>query len=149
MKWAPDQICYFVCLFTLILTFVFTHVYAIIFYDLKQFLDVRTVVTNLNLDLYFSESSGPDPQYSKEEVVAKVRQGRQCHDKTCRRAYRPPFTSVLLANVQSLENKLDDVIFILVEQAIEVPTVCHPPVQSLGILDTIPAGPPPSRGKSI
>lgn len=68
---------------------------------------------------------------------------------TRRQACRPPFPSVLLANVQSLENKLDDVIFILVEQAIEVATVCHPPVQSFGTLYTIPAGPPPYRGKSI
>ena len=52
--WAPDQFCYF---------FYADHnVSAIVSYDSKQFLDMRTAITKLDLDehFYFNESTALD-----------------------------------------------------------------------------------------
>ena len=46
---APNQLYYFVCFFTLFVTY-FVHVAAIVSYDLKEFLDITTVITHLELD---------------------------------------------------------------------------------------------------
>ena len=56
--WAPDQFCYFVSYFPLIFTFLVHNASAIVSYDRKWVLDIRTAITNL--DFYFNESGAQD-----------------------------------------------------------------------------------------
>ena len=76
---VPDQLCYFMFFFVLILTYFVDYVSAIVSYDQKQLLDIRTAITNLNLDKGFESEAqdilltpdnGPnpkDPQNKKAE----------------------------------------------------------------------------------
>ena len=59
---APDQLCYFIIIFLLILAVFVHNVSAIISYDRKELLDIRTSITNLNLDenFYFNELEAND-----------------------------------------------------------------------------------------
>jgi hypothetical protein len=59
---APDQFRHFVCIFALILTLLVHNVSAIISYDWKDLLDIRTAITHLDLDedFNFNESAAQD-----------------------------------------------------------------------------------------
>lgn len=82
----------------------------------KQLLDIRTVITNLDLDedVHFNESEaedvllipdpGPNPLDWKEEETA-----REANQRARRRVNKLPLPSLLLANVPSLENKPEEV----------------------------------------
>jgi hypothetical protein len=82
---TPDQLCYFVCVFAMILTFFVHKVSAIISYDWKELLDIRTVIINLDFGLGFllqrvcgtghtaHPGPGPNPRDSEKEEMALER----------------------------------------------------------------------------
>jgi hypothetical protein len=126
LKWraailrAPDQFCYFMLFFTLIWTFLLHNISAVISDDQKQFLDIRIAITNLNLDedFYFNKLAAVDVLLIADQALIPVPRKRNRLRKRGKRAgplsrlhhweNKPPLPSVLLANVQSLENKLDE-----------------------------------------
>jgi hypothetical protein len=78
---APDQLCYFVFfeLIKLLYIFSFVHVSAIVS---KELLDIKTAITNLNLDedFYLNKSEvdiilrpGPNPRHLEEAEAALQR----------------------------------------------------------------------------
>ena len=83
-------------------------------------LDIRTVITHLELDkdCFFNESDAKDilllPDQSQIPVIHMKRRQRYrgrrsgCLVRISRRVGNPPPPSMLLANMQSLENKLDE-----------------------------------------
>ena len=101
--WALNQPCYFVCFFALFVTDFIHNVAATVSYDRKELLDIRTAITDLKLDedMFFNESYAKNILLSGDQAQIPA-----IHVKK-RRRYRGR-RSVLLANVQSLENKLDD-----------------------------------------
>ena len=108
------------CLFFLLFVTCFVHnVAATISYDRKELLDIRTAIAHLKLyeDLFFSESDGRDLLQSPDQAQIPVIRWRRklrfrgkrsgCLVRIRRRVANLPLPSVLLANVQSLENKWD------------------------------------------
>ena len=89
-------------------------------YDQKELLDIRTAITHLKLEKYFffNESDAKDMLLCQDKAqiaIARVKKRRKCRGRRSgclvrisRRVSKPPLPSVLLANVQSLENKLDN-----------------------------------------
>ena len=83
-------------------------------------MDIRTSIAHHELEEAFSfnESDVTDILLSREQAQIPVicvkrrrrKRGRMsgCLLRICRRVNNPPLPSVLLANVQSLENKIDD-----------------------------------------
>ena len=51
---ATKQLCYFVCFVALFVTCFVHNVYATVSYDRKEILDIRTVISHLDLDEDFS-----------------------------------------------------------------------------------------------
>ena len=87
------------------------YVSAIVSYDRKALLDI-SAITNFHLEeeFYFNEMEakdidycgpGPNPQYSEETPECGI------PDKTTSKSGKLPLPSILLVNMQSLENKLD------------------------------------------
>lgn len=110
---------YFVfCFFLLILTFVVRNVSAISSYDRKELLAIRTEITNFNLDenVYFNESALQDILLTPDQALIPVTQKRRWYSgrwagtlmKVWRQVNNLSLLSVLLANLQSHENKLDE-----------------------------------------
>ena len=105
------------CLFCCIVHNLFVHnVAATVSYDPKELLDIRTVITHLRLDkFFFNESDGreilqtPDQaqlSLEKETEISRKRSG--CLVKIRQGLANLPLPSVLLANVQSLGKKWDE-----------------------------------------
>ncbi len=105
-------------LFTFLLTLIsiFTHITsALITYDKSTLLDIGNRFTNLVQD-----TLSPNPSWPLEILRNAENKGhRRRNKKHCgnsagirnrlrKRAHSPPLPSILLANVQSLENKMDD-----------------------------------------
>ena len=101
-------------------TYFVNNVSAAIFYDRKELLDIRTAITHLELDedFFFNESDvnvllqTPD---TAPILVIRVRKSQRylglrsgCLVRIRRRVGYLPLPSVLLANVQSLNNKIDE-----------------------------------------
>jgi hypothetical protein len=93
------------------------NVAATVSYDRKGLLDIRIVITHLKLDeeLFFNESGGRDillqtPDQAQISVIRWRFSGKRsgCLVRIRRRMTNLPLPSVLLANVQSLENKWDE-----------------------------------------
>ena len=88
--------------------------------DQKHLLDIRTAITHLKLnkDFFFNESYAKDtlflPDQAQIPVISMKKRWRyrgrrsECLVRIRRRVGNPPQSSVLLANVQSLEIKLDE-----------------------------------------
>ena len=120
---APNQLCYFVCFFALFVTH-FVHVADTISYtisyDQKELLDIRTAITHLKLDkdVLFNDSDTKNILLCQGKAQIHVisvkkrwrNRGRMawCLVRIHRWVGKPPLPCVLLANMQSLENKLDD-----------------------------------------
>ncbi len=117
---APLRLCFYL-LFYLLLLSLFTHITsALITYDKGTLLDIEHRYTNLFQDTLSSNPSWP------LEILQKVNNGhlnnhlnrqriKKHHGKCAgfrnrlrKRAHSPPLPSILLTNVQSLENKMDD-----------------------------------------
>jgi hypothetical protein len=79
----------------------------------KKLLDIRIEITHLNLDedFYFNESSAQNILLTLDQALI-LTLGRGKNDRTLmtlwRRVNQPPLPSVLLANVQLLENKRNE-----------------------------------------
>jgi hypothetical protein len=105
--------------FALFVTYFVHNVAATVFYDRKERLDIRTAITHLELeeDFFFHESDGKDVLQIPEQALIPVIRWRKklrfcgkrlaCLVRICLVA-NLPLPSVLLANVQSLENKWDE-----------------------------------------
>ncbi len=107
------------CFFKPIFTSLFTRVTsAMIIYDKRTLLDIGPRYTNL-----IQDTLSTNPTWSLEILRHTENKGRlndpwrrRKHHRTCagirkrlrKRAHSPPLPSILLANVQSLENKMDD-----------------------------------------
>lgn len=89
-------------------------------YDRKELLDIRTAITHLSLDkeFFFNESDGRDILQTPDQAQIPVIRWRRklrfcgkrsgCHVRIRRRVANLPLPSILLANVQSLENIWDE-----------------------------------------
>ena len=68
---APDQFYYFVCSLELILIYFVNNVSAIVSYDRKELLDIRTVINSLDLDedFYFNESAAQDILLTPDQAL--------------------------------------------------------------------------------
>ncbi len=108
--------CAFIYFFYLLLLSLFTHITsALITYDKGTLLDIGHRYTNL-----FQDTLSPNPLWPLEILRNAENNGhRRRNKKHCgkragicnrlrKRAHSPPLPSILLANVQSLENKMDD-----------------------------------------
>ncbi len=113
---APLRLCSYL-LFYLLLISIFTHITsALITYDKGTLLDIGHHFTNLLQDTLSPNSSWP-PEILRnvDENNCHRRRNKKHSGKSAgirnrlrKRAHSPPLPSILLANVQSLENKLDD-----------------------------------------
>ncbi len=114
---APLRRCFYL-LFYLLLISLFTHTTsALITYDKSKLLDIGNRFTNLVQDTL---SPNPNPLWPLEILRYAENKGHRRRNKKHRgnsagirnrlrkRAHSPPSPSILLANVQSLENKMDD-----------------------------------------
>ncbi len=114
---APLRLCFYL-LFYLLLISLFTHITsALITYDKSTLLDIGNRFTNLVQDTL---SPNPNPSWPLEilqnaENKDHRRRNKKHHGNSAgirnrlrKRAHSPPLPSILLANVQSLENKMDD-----------------------------------------
>ncbi len=114
---APLRLCFYL-LFYLLLISLFTHITsALITYDKSTLLDIGNRFTNLVQDTL---SPNPNPSWPLEILRNAENKGHRRRNKKHRgnsagirnrlrkRAHSPPLPSILLANVQSLENKMDD-----------------------------------------
>ncbi len=112
---APLRLCFYL-LFYLLLISLFTHITsALITYDKGTLLDIGNRFTNLVQD-----TLSPNPSWPLEILLNAENKGHRRRNKKHRgksagirnrlrkRAHSPPLLSILLANVQSLENKMDD-----------------------------------------
>ncbi len=112
---APLRLCFYL-LFYLLLISLFTHITsALITYDKGALLDIGNRFTNLVQD-----TLSPNPSWPLEILRNAENKGHRRRNKKHRgnsagirnrlrkRAHSPPLPSILLANVQSLENKMDD-----------------------------------------
>ncbi len=112
---APLRLCFYL-LFYLLLISIFTHITsALITYDKSTLLDIGNCFTNLVQD-----TLSPNPSWPLEILRNAENKGHRRRNKKHRgnsagirnrlrkRAHSPPLPSILLANVQSLENKMDD-----------------------------------------
>ncbi len=114
---APLRLCFYL-LFYLLLISLFTHITsALITYDKSTLLDIGNRFTNLVQDTL---SPNPNPSWPLEILRNAENKGHRRRNKKHsgnsagirnrlrKRAHSPPLPSILLANVQSLENKMDD-----------------------------------------
>ncbi len=113
---APLRLCFYL-LFYLLLLFLFTHITsALITYEKGTLLDIGHRYTNL-----FQDTLSPNPSWPLE--ILRNAEGNNGHrrrnkkhrgksagirNRLRKRAHSPPLLSILLTNVQSLENKMDD-----------------------------------------
>jgi hypothetical protein len=109
-----------VCFFALFVTYFVHNVAATVSYDRKELLDIRTAITHLKLEkfFFFNESGAKDILLLRDQaqipvLPLKKRQKYRGQRSGClvrihRQVDNPPLLSVLLANKQSLDNKLDD-----------------------------------------
>ncbi len=112
---APLRLCFYL-LFYLLLISIFTHITsALITYDKSTLLDIGNRFTNLVQDTLSPNPSWPLEILRKAENKGHRRRNKKhrgnsagIQNRLRKRAHSPPLLSILLANVQSLENKMDD-----------------------------------------
>ncbi len=112
---APLRLCFYL-LFYLLLISLFTHITsALITYDKGTLLDIGNRFTNLVQDTLSLNPSWPLEILRNAENKGHRRRIKKHRGKSAgirnrlrKRAHSPPLPSILLANVQSLENKMDD-----------------------------------------
>ncbi len=112
---APLRLCFYL-LFYLLLISIFTHITsALITYDKSALLDIGNRFTNLVQDTLSPNPSWPLEILRNAENKGHRRRNKEHRGKSAgirnrlrKRAHSPPLPSLLLANVQSLDNKMDD-----------------------------------------
>ncbi len=113
------NLCFYLLFYVFLLS-LFTHLTSALFiYDKRTLLDIGHRCTNLLQDTLSTDPAWPVEILQKTEVnkghLNNRRRRKKHHGKRARirnrlreRAHNPPLPSILLANVQSLENKMDD-----------------------------------------
>ncbi len=112
---APLRLCFYL-LFYLLLISIFTHITsALITYDKSALLDIGNRFTNLVQDTLSPNPSWPLEILRNAENKGHRRRNKKLRGKSAgirnrlrKSAHSPPLPSLLLANVQSLDNKMDD-----------------------------------------
>ncbi len=99
---------------------IFTHITSALFiYDKRTLLDIGHHCINLLQDTLFTDPAWPleilrNTEVNKGRLNNPRRRKKHCgrragiRNRLRKRAHSPPLPSILLANVQSLENKMDD-----------------------------------------
>ncbi len=116
---APLNLCFYILSYIFLLS-LFTRITSALFiYDKRTLLDIGHHCTNLLQDILSTDPAWPVEILRNAEVNKgrpnnprrrKKLRGRRAgiRDRLRNRAHSPPLPSILLANVQSLENKMDD-----------------------------------------
>lgn len=119
---APVRLSFYLFLYFILLS-LYTHISsALITYDKGTLLDIGHCFTNLFQDTLFYNPSWPSEILRNAELNnghlnnhprrrrIKKHRGKRAgtRNRLRKRPYSPPLPSILLANVQSLENKMDD-----------------------------------------
>ncbi len=119
LRISSAQYCVFMCFFS-IFTSLFTRVTsAMIMYNKRTLLDIEQRYTNLIQDTLYTDPAWPleilrSTEADKGRLNNTRRRKKHCgkcagiRNRLRKRAHSPPLPSILLANVQSLENKMDD-----------------------------------------
>ncbi len=111
--------CFFYLFFTFLLLFLIRVSSAMIMYDRRTLLDIGQRYTNLIQDTLSTDPAWPleilrNNELNNDHLNNRRRRrkhrGRRAgiRNRLRKRAQSPPLPSILLANVQSLENKMDD-----------------------------------------
>ncbi len=116
---APLNLCFYILFYVFLLS-LFTRITSALFiYDKRTLLDIGHRCTNLLQDTLSTDPAWPVEILRNTEVNKgrlnnprrrKKHRGRWAgiRDRLRKKAHSPPLPSILLANVQSLENKMDD-----------------------------------------
>ncbi len=119
LRISSAQNCVFMCFFS-IFTSLFTRVTsAMIMYDKRTLLDIGQRYTNLIQNTLYTDPAWPleilrSTEADKGRLNNTRRRKKHCgkragiRNRLRKRAHSPPLPSILLANVQSLDNKMDD-----------------------------------------
>ncbi len=119
LRMAPLNLCFYILFYVFLLS-LFTRITSALFiYDKRTLLDIGHRCTNLLQDTLSTDPAWPLEILRNTEVNKgrlnnprrrKKHRGRLAgiRDRLRKRAHSPPLPSILLANVQSLENKMDD-----------------------------------------
>ncbi len=116
---APLRMCFYVLFYVFLLSLFTRITSAMIIYDKRTMLDIGHRCTNLLQDTLTTDLAWPleilgNTKLNKGHLNNPRR--RRKHRGKCagirnrlrKRAHSPPLPSILLANIQSLENKMDD-----------------------------------------
>ncbi len=116
---APLNLCFYILFYVFLLSLFTRLTSALFIYDKRTLLDIGHRCTNLLLDTLSTDPAWPLEILRNAEVNKghpnnprrrKKHHGRRAgiRDRLRNKAHSPPLPSILLANVQSLENKMDD-----------------------------------------
>ncbi len=116
---APLNLCFYILFYVFLLSLFTRLTSALFIYDKRTLLDIGHRCTNLLLDTLSTDPAWPLEILRNAEVNKghpnnprrrKKHRGRRAgiRDRLRNKAHSPPLPSILLANVQSLENKMDD-----------------------------------------
>ncbi len=119
LRMAPLNLCFYILFYVFLLS-LFTSITSALFkYDKRTLLDIGLRCTNLLQDTLSTDPAWPleilrNTEVNKGHLNNPRRQKKHSRrragicDRLRKRAHSPPLPSILLANVQSLENKMDD-----------------------------------------
>ncbi len=116
---APLNLCFNILCYVFFTFSFYTHNVCTIYYDRRTLLDIGHHCTNLLQDTLSTDPAWPLDILRNTKVykgrLNNPRRRRKHHGRRAgicnrlrKRAHSPPLPSILLANVQSLENKMDD-----------------------------------------
>ncbi len=119
LRMDPLNLCFYILFYVFLLSLLTRITSALFIYDKRTLLDIGHRCTNLLQDTLSTDPAWPLEILRNTEVNKgrlknprrrKKHRGRRAgiRDRLRKRAYSPPLPSILLANVQSLENKMDD-----------------------------------------
>ncbi len=116
---APLNLCFYILFYVFLLSLFTRLTSALFIYDKRTLLDIGHRCTNLLQDTLSTDPAWPleilrNAEFNKGHPNnprrRKKHRGRRAgiRDRLRNKAHSPPLPSILLANVQSLENKMDD-----------------------------------------
>jgi hypothetical protein len=122
LRLALKKLCSILFVYVLFLTILAQELFCVITYSRKELLDIRAAVTHQNFKHYDQDYDFPgvDPLFALPKAIElnpeadpKQRLWRNGTRggllvRLRKRAHHPPLPSILLANVQSLDNKIDE-----------------------------------------
>ncbi len=116
---APLNLCFYILFYVFLLSLFTRLTSALFIYDKRTLLDIGHRCTNLLQDTLSTDPAWPleilrNAEFNKGHPNnprgERKHRGRRAgiRDRLRNKAHSPPLPSILLANVQSLENKMDD-----------------------------------------